>query len=372
MEKHRWVALADGLPDEAVRIVNKAIEIVDRLNFVVGMIAQKNELKTVEENLEVLRLSVSIESLVNMVIALTKLHGGKKQEVDQLVTEFKNLVEEVQESQKSGSFASTPKGTAEYIINIVNILERVYNILYTSKAMWLKDIGVDRLPRKKIRDDVANCLMTYYDSLLPAAEELDKALSLDAPKVDPEYMLRKFAVYILLIPRKYIPKSALVQVSSNILMDRKYAILRKLLGRYNTKDFEKYTYEAPMTSEPAYIISNAVETTRAEFMLYWQYSIEAYLDALDTDLIFEKLSKYTPEEIDLAIAAMREQKNIDRFWDIFVNVALKSVGVHVEMGLEEEQKGGKKKSKKKSEPLLDVEIPPDVEQELEEVFGGGF
>lgn len=374
LEKHRWAALADGLPDDAVRIVRKAEEIVDRLNHVVGMVSGKQELTSIEENLEVLRLSVSIESLVNMVIAMTKLYGGKSNEVEQLVTEFKNLIEEVQNAQKSGSFASTPKGTAEYIVTIVNILERVYNILYTSKAMWMREIGAERLPRKKIQEDVESCVRQYLDLLVIPAIELNTAISADVPKIDPEYLLEKFAYYVLVAPQVFIPKSSYAQVVAKLLGEKKYQPIRIALENYVNRRFTPYSYEAPQTTNIAYAISNAVEITRAETSIFWQSSIETYLDSLDLQLIFSRVMQYTHEEIELTLTSIKEQKNIDRFWQIFVNVALKSVGVHVEMSLEEEQ-ASKKKSKGKSKQSVksaEIEIPPDVERELEELFGGEF
>ena len=276
LEKHRWAALADGLPDDAVRIVRKAEEIVDRLNHIVGMVSGKGELTSIEENLEVLRLSVSIESLVNLVISMTKLHGGNTIEVEQLVTEFRNLIEEVQEAQKSGSFASTPKGTAEYMVTIVNILERVYNILYTSKTIWMREIGAERLPRKKIQEDVEACVRQYLDLLLVPAMELNSAVSNDVPKIDPEYLLEKFAYYVLVAPQAYIPKQPYAHVLSKILGERKYQQVRIALLKYINKDYAPYTYEAPQTTNIAYVLSNAIEVTRAEVNVYWQSSIETY------------------------------------------------------------------------------------------------
>ncbi len=371
LEKHRWVALADGLPDEAAHIAVKAIEIVDRMNYVVGMISNKEELKSIEENLEVLRLSVAIESLVNMVIAQTKLHGGVKTEVDQLVTEFRNLVEEVQQAQKSGSFASTPKGTAEYIVTIVNILERVYNILFTSKALWMREIGAERLPRKKIKDDVEQSVRAYFDLLVDAAREINTAVSLDIPKVDPEYMLQKFAYYVLVAPQVYIPKRPYAAIVSKLLMEKKYQQIRVALMKYINRDFEKYSFTAIQESKTGYAISNAIEISRAEFNLYWQYAIEAYLDSIDLQSIFSRVAQYTPDEIELTLTALKDQQNVELFWKIFVNVALKSVGIHVEAISEEEEKKKKEKKKKKSgsgEVVIDTEIPPDVEQELAEIF----
>jgi len=370
LEKHRWVALADGLPDDAIRIVIKAIEIVDRMNYVVGMIANKEELKSVEENLEVLRLSVAIESLVNMVIAQTKLHGGNRMEVDQLVVEFRNLVEEVQQAQKSGSFASTPKGTAEYIVTIVNILERVYNILYTAKELWMREIGAEKVPRKKIKEDVEDNVRQYFDLLLPAAREINMAVGMDIPKVDPQLLLMKFAYYALVAPQIYIPKRAYASIVSKLLMEKKYQHIRLALSRYVEQEYTPYSFTAIQDSKTGYSMSMAIETTRAEFNLYWQYAIEAYLDSLDLDAIFKKAAQYTKEEIELTLTALRDQQNVDKFWNIFVNVTLKSVGIHVEITEEEQQKKGKSKKKKDENVVIDTEIPSDVEQELAELFGG--
>jgi len=108
--------------------------------------------------------------------------------------------------------------------------------------------------------------------------------------------------------------------------------------------------------------------------VYWQSSIETYLDSIDLQLVFSRAMQYTPEEIELTITSLKERKNIERFWQIFVNVALKSVGVHVEMELEEEQQQKKKKAKKRQasggETVLDVEIPSDIEEDIEQLFGG--
>jgi len=369
LEKHRWVMLADGMPDDAIRIVNKAIEIVDRLTYVVGMVSGKGELNSIEENLEVLRLSVSVESLVNLVIALTKIYGGKVKEVDQLVTEFKNLIEEVQEAQRSGSFASTPKGTAEYIVTIVNILERVYNILHTTKSIWIRELGAEKVPRKKIHDDVESCIRTYFDLLLTPAIELNSIIERNGPSEDPSALVEYFTTYALLIPQRYIPKGAYVQMVSRILSEKKYLPIRNIINTYLTGNYAKYAYEPVQTTEVAYVLSNAIEMARAEIGLLWSHEIVSYLDAIPVDLVFLKVTNYTKEEISLALTALKEEKNIEQFWKIFVNVALKSVGVHVEMNIEEDTKKKQKKSKQTAQKEFDVEIPPDVEAELAELFG---
>lgn len=373
LEKHRWEALAEGLPDDAVRIVRKAEEVLDRLNTIVGMVARKQELDTIEENLEVMRLGVSIESLVNMIIAQVKLRGGNNRDIDQLVTEFRNLVREVQESQKSGSFASTPKGTAEYIVRVVNIMERVYNILLTSKLMWMRELGVERLPRKTVKEDVEATVRKYFDLLVQPAIEQLSILDNDMPKSDPETTIQKFAYYILVIPQIYIPRKAYVHVVAKLFKEKKYKPLVEIVRRYVTKQYTPYSYEAPQVSKSVYVISNAIEMVRVDTALYLQSSIDTYLDSIDLDLVFSKLKKYTKDEIETTITALREKKNIDLFWDIFVRVALRSVGVHVEWEFEEEAPKKKKKKKPKVEETaesFEIEIPPEVEQELSEILGG--
>ena len=379
LEKHRWESIAEGIPEDAVRIVKKAEEIIDRLNVVIGMISGKEELTTVEENLEVMLLGVSIESLVNMLISQVKLHGGSGPEIDQLIAEYRNLVREVQESQASGSFASTPKGTAEYIVKILNILERVFVIMATTKYLWMIKLGSENLPRRNIRDAVHYTIKKYLDTLLPIARQIVTQLESTLPKYDPESLLEKAAFYILVAPTKYIPKRTYLLVLNSYLNKREYKPIKKLIEMYEKKTYQPYVFEAVKNTKYGYLLSMMYEQELVTTLLYRQSVLESKLSNIDIDTIFEPLSIYTKEEIEITMMSTRDVKNVELFWEIFVKVALKSVGVHVEWEFEEEEKKSssnkKKKSKKKEitpESLevgesFEIELPPEVGMEISEL-----
>lgn len=379
LEKHRWESIAEGIPEDAVRIVRKAEEIIDRLNVVIGMISGKEELTTVEENLEVMLLGVSIESLVNMLISQVKLHGGSGPEIDQLIAEYRNLVREVQESQASGSFASTPKGTAEYIVKILNILERVFVIMATTKYLWMIKLGSENLPRRNIRDAVHYTIKKYLDTLLPIARQIVTQLESTLPKYDPESLLEKAAFYVLVAPTKYIPKRTYLLVLNSYLNKREYKPIKKLIEMYEKKTYQPYVFEAVKNTKYGYLLSMMYEQELVTTLLYRQSVLESQLSNIDIDTIFEPLSIYTKEEIEITMMSTRDVKNVELFWEIFVKVALKSVGVHVEWEFEEEEKKSssnkKKKSKKKEitpESLevgesFEIELPPEVGMEISEL-----
>ena len=375
LDKYRWELIAEGLPEDAIRIVRKAEEIIDRLNVVRGMISDKEELTTVEENLEVMRLGVSIESLVNMVISQVKLHGGSGPEVDQLIAEYRNLVREVQESQASGSFASTPKGTAEYIVRILNILERVYMILATTKHLWMMKLGSENLPRRTIKEAVENSVKKYLDTLLPIAREIVTHFTSTLPKYYPDALLEKTVFYILVAPTKYLPLRTYLMILNNHLDKKEYAPIKKVIDMYKEGSYKPYYFEAVKSSKQAYLLSMLYEQELVTTMIYRQSVIESTLDGIDIDLIFEPVSKYTKREIEITMLATRDVKNVELFWDIFVKVALRSVGVHVEWEFEEEEKETKKKKKKKTKSpaelevgeSFEIEIPPEVGMEISEL-----
>ena len=147
---------------------------------------------------------------------------------------------------------------------------------------------------------------------------------------------------------------------------------------YRNSDYRPYTFEAVKTSKQGYMLSTMYEQELITVMLYRQSTLESALDSIDLDLIFEPVSKYTKEEIEITMMSTRDVRNVELFWDIFVRVAMKSVGVHVEWEMEEEERPAKKKKSGKKKTVspeslevgesFELELPPEVSQEINEML----
>ena len=370
---HEWEELVDGLPPEAVALGRLAGRIADRITHIRAMLAKKSELKNVEENLLVMKLGMDIEVLAQSLIAIVREHTERAYVpyIRELQEDLRNQIREIKEAQKSGSFAATAQGTADYMIKVASILNTVYYALYISKHRWLSRQNIQNLPRTQIQQEVTKTVEAYLEQLLPIARGIVHILNYNGPKPDPENLLESFMYYLFIAPTKYIPKKAYNMVLDKIISrDKKYTPIISLIYAYMNGVYTPYIVEIPTDSYEQTVLSRYSEEALAEVMLYEAESYLVRLANIPLEEIFSPLAKYTMREIEDAITTLIDEKAIKEFWQIFTKEVLLRAGIHVEVEEEGEKKEKKRPAKKSAPPTEEhgfetpVELSPEIEAEV--------
>jgi len=375
---HEWEELVDGLPPEAVALGRLAGRIADSIIHIRAMLAKKTELKNVEENLFVMKLGMDIEVLAQSLIAIVREHTERAYipYIRELQEDLRSQIKEIKEAQKSGSFAATAQGTADYVIKVASILNMIYYALFISKRRWLLKQNIQNLPRTQIQQEVNRAVETYLEHLLPIARGLVHLLSYNGPKPDPEEMLDEFMYYLFIAPTKYIPSRAYHMVLDKMLSrDKKYTPVISLIQAYMGGSYNPYAVEIPSDTYEQMVLSRYSEEALAEVMLYEAESYSVRLANIPLDEIFAPLVKYTLREIEDAITTLIDERAIKEFWQIFTKEILLRAGIHVEVEEEEEKKEHKRPAKRPvaaapEEKVFEtpVELSPEAEAEVMKIL----
>ena len=364
-----WGHLAEGLPPEAVALCRLAARVADSITHIRAMLADKTELKSVEENLLVMKLGMDVEVLAQSLMAIVREHAERAylSYVSELKNDLKVQINEIKQAQKSGAFAATAQGTADYVIKVSTLLNMIYYSMSIAKSKWLRKLRMYGIPRTEIQRDVELAVRKYLDAIAPIAQDALHILSSHLPKIDPEYMVNTLVYYITVIPTAYIPKEAYARVLDRILStDNRYSPIVQILSIYRTGDFTPYDVTLPADTFEQHALAMYAEDAVADTYTYYSEGIISRLQNLPVEAIFSPLAKYTKKEILDAITMLIDEKSVSEFWKIFTREVLHRAGIHVEV--EEEEKKTKKKEKKESskETTIEtpIELPPEVEEEL--------
>ena len=373
IEKHKWDRLIETLPMEAAALASMAKRISEDITHIQAMLASKSELKSVEENLTVMKLGMDIEVLIQTYIALVRKYSRPedKEYVTKLENDLRTILQDIKEDQQKGTFSATAQGTASYVIKVATILNQIYDVLYFTKKLWLQKLNVRDIPRTQILREATNAVSRYLSLLRDIANDVKAYISSPLPKENPEQILSEFIQYLMLEPTRFIPARAYYHLLDKEFLKKENQVFLELLIYFLNDEYAPYHVELPTESYEQNIIASYAESALAEILLFDSSMLQIRISSIPVEEIFYDIAKYPPKDIEEAILITKDPQHQKMFWDIFVKQAILRAGVHVSVEEEEEEKG-KKKKKTQERTVIEqpIELSPELEKEIESLLAG--
>ena len=371
-EKHKWDRLIETLPMEAAALASMAKRISEDITHIQAMLASKSELKSVEENLTVMKLGMDIEVLIQTYIALVRKYSRPedREYVTKLENDLRTILQDIKEDQQKGTFSATAQGTASYVIKVATILNQIYDVLYFSKKLWLQKLNVRDIPRTQILREATNAVSRYLSLLRDIATDLAAYISSPLPKENPEELLAEFVQYLMLEPTRFIPARAYYHLLDKEFLKKENQVFLDLLLTFLENGYTPYSVDIPSNTYEQNVIATYAESALAEVMLFDSSMLRIRITSLPVEDIFWEVAKYPPKDVEEAILITKDPQHQKMFWDIFVKQAILRAGVHVSVEEEEEEKPKRKKKEEKTVIEQPIELSPELEKEIESLLSG--